>query len=55
MTTDDYRKMIRELLSDDSDRLNAWECEFLDSVNQQQELSDKQRAIIDRIWQRIFK
>ncbi len=54
MTDADYRKMIRECLADDSDRLSDWECEFLDSVNRQDRLSEKQTGIIQRIWGKLF-
>ena len=50
----DLRKMVKELLADESDRLTTWECEFLDSVNRQDRLSDKQAAIIERVWNKIY-
>ena len=46
--------MIHECLGDDSDRLSAWECEFLDSINKQPRLSDRQREILQRIWDKLF-
>jgi hypothetical protein len=50
----ELRKMIKELLADDSDRLSAWECDFVDSVNRQGNLSEKQAAVIVRIYERLF-
>lgn len=50
----DLKKMIKECLADDSDQLSSWECEFLDSVNRQDRLSEKQAEIIERIWVKLF-
>lgn len=50
----DLLKMVKECLSYDSDRLTAWECEFLDSVYKRTQFSDKQADIINRIWDKLF-
>lgn len=49
-------KMLDELLADDSDRLTDWEVRFLESLNTQRhrELSPKQVAALESIWDRIF-
>lgn len=54
MSTSDLKKMVRECLKDDSDRLTTWEIEFLDSVNGREVLSDKQAAVIQKIWDKLF-
>ena len=54
MTTSDLLKMVKECLADDSDRLSAWECEFLDSVNGRNQFTPKQEVIIERIWNKLF-
>ncbi len=50
----DLKKMVKELLADDTDTLTTWECEFLDSVNRQDRLSEKQAEIIERIWTKVY-
>ena len=51
----DLRKMVKELLADESDRLSSWECDFLDSMHRWTgEYTEKQAAIIQRIWGKIF-
>lgn len=55
MTEKDLRKMVAELLADSSDTLSAWECEFLDSMKKWSgDYTEKQAAIIDRIWAKVF-
>lgn len=55
MNNDDLRKMIKECLADDSDRLGAWECEFMDSVNRWTgAFTEKQAATIEKIWDKLF-
>ena len=51
----DYEKMLDELLNDESDRMTAWEVEFVESLDKQRdrEWSQKQRDILDRIWQKV--
>ncbi len=50
----ELRKMVRECLADDSDRLSAWECEFLDSVLKWDDYTAKQANTIEKIWSRLF-
>ncbi len=51
MSDANFRKMVKELLADESDRLSAWECEFLDDVNKWTgPLTDRQCATIEKIW-----
>ncbi len=50
----DLRKMLKEILDDESDRLTTWEVEFIDSVNKQQSITPSQAAVIERIWAKIF-
>ena len=51
----DLRKMVKELLADESDRLTPWECDFLDSMHKWTgDYTAKQAAIIERIWNKIF-
>ncbi len=50
-------KMLDELLGDDSDRLSAWECEFIDSLDKQRRIegfSPKQEAKLSEVWRRVF-
>lgn len=55
MTENESRKMVKECLADDSDRLTAWECEFLDSLNNRRDpLTERQVAILEKIWQKLF-
>ena len=60
---EDQRKMIKECLADDSNRLSEWEIQFLDSVNARlnstghpasAELSDKQLATLEKIWGKLY-
>lgn len=53
---DDLKKMIKECLKDDSDRLSPWEIEFLDqNANCQRGFfTIKQTKIIERIWNELF-
>ena len=54
--TPDEINMLDECLNDDSDRLTAWECEFLDSLNRQRDraLSEKQRSVLERINSKVL-
>jgi hypothetical protein len=54
VTTNDFQKMVQECLKDDSDRLSAWEVEFLDSIVRQSYFTAKQEAVIQRIWDKLF-
>lgn len=58
-TNDDFMKMVRECLNDDSDRLSEWEQNFLDDIfrrnaSQPVVLSDRQRSVIQKIWAKLF-
>jgi hypothetical protein len=55
--TPDEQKMLQECLDDDSDRLTAWEVEFLESLSRlpdSRSLSDKQRAVLERINSKVL-
>jgi hypothetical protein len=59
MTQNDFIKMARECLGDDSDRLTAWEIKFLDEIvtrynRQWFELSTKQCSTVEGIWNKLF-
>ena len=54
MTQTDLRKMVRECLADDSGKLTAWECDFLDSLARANWITDKQAAIVERIWMKLY-
>jgi hypothetical protein len=54
-TQDRIRKMIKELLADESDQLSSWECEFLDDMHRWTgDYTLKQAAVIERIWIKVF-
>lgn len=51
-----YRKMLKELNLNDEDELSKWEADFCDSCSQQEwELTEKQRKVIDTIYNKVFK
>lgn len=51
----ELRRMVKELLADESDTLSWWECDFLDSVNRWiGDYSDKQAETIEKIWEKVF-
>ena len=56
--TEKHRNMLNELLADDSDKMNAWEVEFLDSLDSQDgwvgELSGNQADKLAQIWAKVF-
>lgn len=52
MTTDDA-EAITVLLNRYHDALTAWEVDFLESVGNQEWISAKQKATLDRIWDRV--
>ena len=56
--TEKHRNMLNELLADDSDKMNAWEVEFLDSLDSQDgwvgELSGNQVDKLAQIWAKVF-
>lgn len=52
--------MLDELLADDSDTMDAWETEFVESLEKQRqsqrfEINDKQWISLCRIWKRVFE
>lgn len=54
----DWPDMLEELLEDDSDRMSAWEIEFVNSLDKQSDNEDwkpsaKQRAVLERIWKKL--
>lgn len=53
MTTSDYRKMVIELLNEDTG-LSEWEMGFLENVRTLAQYSTKQQDKIEQIWQRVF-
>lgn len=60
--TNEWPKMLDELLQDDSDMMTAWEVEFIESLNRQCDgsndgswcPSDKQQNVMDKIWNKVF-
>lgn len=56
MSVVDNRKMLDEILKDESDRMTAWEVEFIESLDRQNvfKWTDKQIAILERIWRKLF-
>jgi hypothetical protein len=49
------RKMLKELLDDESDLLTAWEIEFIDSLKKQAfDITPRQLRTLDRIWDKVF-
>lgn len=55
---EDYPAMLKECLTDDSDKLNLWEVEFLESVNRQQArgrpMTPRQETKVSEVWHRLF-
>jgi hypothetical protein len=59
----EWPKMLDELLHDDSDTMSAWEVEFIESLDRQCDGSSdgswypspKQEAVLERIWDKVFK
>lgn len=57
-----WPKMLDELLNDDSDKMSAWEAEFIESLNRQCDgsadggwcPSPKQEAVLEKIWNKVF-
>lgn len=54
--------MLDELLQDDSDKMTAWEVEFIESLSRQCDSSrdgswcpsDKQEKVPEKIWGKVF-
>lgn len=56
---DEVDNVLEALDAHFGDRLSPWEVDFLASVGDQWEqrrsLSDKQRAVVERIWERFAR
>lgn len=54
--SDNDTMMLDELLKDESDRMNAWEIEFLESLNRQRDRqwSESQIAVLEQIWEKVY-
>ena len=51
----DERRMLNELLNDDSDRLSEWEMGFLESLDELRDvLSDRQADKLEAVWKKVF-
>lgn len=57
----DWTAILSELLNDDSDTMNAWEVEFIDSLREQRHRkgsewcpSPKQLAALGKAWDKVF-
>lgn len=50
----DYRKMVSEIAEVAADLLSAWECTFIESMQEWRgDYTDKQKDIIDRLYERV--
>ena len=53
---DDYRTMIDDC-SDRESQMSEWECDFIESIDEQlydtKSLSTKQIDILNRIWEKV--
>lgn len=54
--SDNDTTMLDELLKDESDRLTAWEIEFIESLNRQRhrQWSESQVRVLEQIWEKVF-
>ena len=50
--TEEQATMIEDC-ENRSSQLSDWEAEFIDSISRQETLTDKQIAVLDRVWERI--
>jgi len=51
----EQKKMLTELLADESDTMNDWEVKFLESVDVQlYPLTGDQIRTLKKIWDRVF-
>lgn len=52
----DWNDMLDEILNDETDRMTAWEVEFIESLHKQRErgCSDKQFSVLEKIWNKLF-
>lgn len=54
--TEDQRYMLDELLDDDSDRLTAWEVEFIESLDRncrRRDLTERQQKTLQNIYEKV--
>jgi len=49
----DYASMVKEIEEVASDVLNEWECGFIENVSGRKTFSDKQGAIIEKIYRKV--
>ena len=56
--TDEYREMIDDY-SDRESQMSEWECDFIESIDEQlydtKSLSAKQIDVLNRIWEKVTK
>ena len=56
--TDEYREMIDDC-SDRESQMSEWECDFIESIDEQlydtKSLSAKQIDVLNRIWEKVTK
>ena len=45
-------KQIELAIGDDEIDLTDWETEFIESIKEQETLSSRQEAVLDRIWRK---
>ncbi len=50
---DDDRDKIADLLDNES-KMNTWECEFVDNIQDNTELTNKQKETLDRIHDEVM-
>ncbi len=54
----EQKKMLTELLADESDTMNKWEIEFTESLDAQFEkgysLTGDQIRVLKKIWDKVF-
>ena len=50
--TEEQQQMITDC-ENRSSQLNDWELNFIDSISRQDSLTDKQVAVLDRVWERV--
>ena len=61
MTNPDWSAMLDELLGDESDTMNGWEVEFVESLARQRDTrvdfdpTGKQFDRLLEIWQKVFR
>lgn len=53
--TDEDDEAITILLSRYNERLSAWEVEFIESIADREQFTEKQREVFERIWGRVMR